>query len=153
MNIVLDSNIFDLLAIDADCLSNLNSLIDGQRWKVLAPATLLEELEASPFKGVPTWLTVEVGLDEVFILDHTKLGSGKLGHGGIFSEHKGESNNVKDAVIVDYAVKKADIFVSEDRRARNRLNNMQTSTRAYTYLEFKNLTNQAIGTPQCGAPS
>jgi len=142
MKIVLDCNIYDLLAEDEDCLENLTFLIQKEDWKVLAPATLIDELSASPFKGIPSWISVEEDLDSVFVLGYTKFGSGRLGNGEIFVSHKGKSSKVKDAVIVDFAVKEADIFVSEDKRARKRLLDMNVDIQVYDYNNFKTIINQ-----------
>lgn len=142
MKMVLDCNIYDLLAKDEECLKNLTFLIQHEEWKVLAPATLVDELADSPFQGIPNWVSVEKDLDSVFVLGYTKFGSGRLGNGEIFASHKGNSTKVKDAIIVDFAVKEADIFVSEDKRARKRLINMNVNIKVYDYNDFKNLTNQ-----------
>lgn len=143
MKIVIDTNIYDLLANDNDTTALLKSLTDSSNWQILAPATLVDELKVSPFQGVPTWLTVQKEADEVFVLGHSKLGSAKLGHGGIYSEHRGSKKNVSDSVIVDFAVKRADIFVSEDKRSRNGLKKLNTNTLALTYEEFQKLVVQA----------
>ena len=142
MKLVLDCNIYDLLGEDEDCLSNLTNLIQNKGWKVLVPATLLHELLDSPFKGVPNWINVEEDLDSVFILGHTQLGTGRLGDGDIYYSHKGNSTKIKDSVIVDYAVKNADIFVSEDKRALKSLLKMKVNREVYNYNDFKNLISQ-----------
>ena len=143
MKIVLDTNIYDQLDNDPDCLSDLIHLIEHQDWIVLAPATLVDELKESPFGGIPDWLTVNEELDSVFILGHTKLGAGRLGEGSTYSQHKGESKQIKDAVIVDFAVKEADAFVSEDKRALKRLKDITSNVATYTFSEFKNLTRHS----------
>lgn len=143
MKIVLDTNIFDLLAKDNETTAILIGLTTRNNWQILAPATLVDELKASPFQGVPAWLSVQKEADEVFVLGHSKLGSAKLGHGGIYSEHRGSKKNVSDSVIVDFAVKRADVFVSEDKRSRNGLKKLNTNTLALTYEEFQNLVLQA----------
>jgi hypothetical protein len=142
MKIVLDCNIYDLLAKDENFLENLTFLIQHKGWEVLAPTTLVEELRNSPFQGTPSWINVKEDFDSVFVLGYTKLGSGRLGNGEIFASHKGNSKKVKDAIIVDFAVKEADIFVSEDKRARKRLLDMNVNIEVYDYNNFKNLTNQ-----------
>ena len=142
MKIVLDCNIYDLLANDKECLINLTSLIRIEKWEVLVPSTLLDELIESPFNGVPNWIDVKEDLDSVFVYGHTKYGTGSYGNGEIYNAHKGKSLKVKDAVIVDFAVKEADVFVSEDKRARKRLLDMNVNIEVYDYNDFKNLTKQ-----------
>jgi len=143
MKIVLDSNIYDLLAEDQECLKNLTLLIENEEWMVLAPATINDELKESPFGGIPEWLNVIEDYDSVFVVGYTKLGTGRIGKGEIYTEHKGESKKIKDAVIVDFAVKQAEVFVTEDIRSRSRLKNMNTGIQVYNYEEFKNLTNRS----------
>ncbi|WP_373032962.1 hypothetical protein [Sulfurovum sp.] len=140
MKIVLDCNIYDILAQDSECLTLLTSLIEKEDWKVLIPITLLDELKDSPFKGIPDWIQAEEHLDLVAVYGHTKYGEGCYGDGNIYECHKGNSIKIKDAIIVDFAVNKADIFVSEDRRARKRLLEMDVETQVYDYNDFKNLT-------------
>lgn len=142
MKIVLDCNIYDILALDIECLTLLTSLFHKEDWTVLIPVTLLYELKNSKFKGIPDWIQAEEHLDSVTVYDHTKYDEGCYGDGDIYECHKGNSTKIKDAIIVDFAVNKADIFVSEDKRARKRLLKMGVEIQVYDYNEFKNLINQ-----------
>jgi hypothetical protein len=73
----------------------------------------------------------------VFILDHSRLDYARLGEGEIFSAHRGTSQQIKDAVIVDAADTDADVFVSEDRRARERYAKRRTGGRALDYARLR----------------
>ena len=139
--IVLDTNIFNHIESDDVIKTLINSLINSNKIEIIVPANVVRELNEGPFQGVPDWFEVKQITDSVFILDHTPLGEGRLGSGEVFSEHKGESKNISDAVIVDTAATDADIFVSNDKRARNRLKNIKSSFQVYDLEEFRTYLN------------
>jgi hypothetical protein len=118
--VVLDANIWDKLAADELARERIRSLCEAAVLEVVVPHTLLQQLEASPFAGVPDWFPTDVIPDSVSVLGHWRLGFARLGDGEIFTSHLGKSQQVSDAVIVDAADIDADAFVSEDRRARER---------------------------------
>ncbi len=135
---VLDSNIWDELEMDAEARERTQSLCDAGELEILVPATLLRELNDSPFDGVPTWFPTTIVSDSVFVLDHSRLdGTARLGEGEIFAAHRGESQNTADAIIVDAADSDADVFVSEDRRARFRYERLRDRGRALDFNRFR----------------
>lgn len=138
MKVVLDSNIWDKLSRDDQARDQIKSLCRSGRLEIIVPATLLRELKASPFDGVPDWFPNTVIQDSVFVLNHSRVdGSARVGEGAIFAAHRGVSRQVSDAVIVDTTDKDADVFVSEDRRARKRYAQLRHPSRSLDYSRFR----------------
>lgn len=134
---VLDANIWDKLAADEQARERIRSLCEALQLGIVMPDTLLQQLEQSPFGGVPDWFPTDVIADSVFVLDHSRLDFARLGEGDVFTAHRGTSQQISDAVIVDAADSDADLFVSEDRRARERYAKLRDPTRALDYLRFR----------------
>jgi hypothetical protein len=135
--VVLDANVWDKLAEDQSARERVRSLCEASALEIIVPDRLLQELDASPFSGVPDWFAVSVIPDSVFVLDHSRLGFARLGDGDVSAAHKGKSQQVSDAVIVDVADNDADVFVSEDRRARERYATLRDRGRALDYGRFR----------------
>lgn len=87
--------------------------------------------------GVPTWFPTMLIADAVFIVGHSRLDAARLGDGATYSAHLGGSRQIPDAVIVDAADNGADVFVSEDRRARERYAKLRDTGRALDYSRFR----------------
>jgi hypothetical protein len=138
IKVVLDANIWDKLARDDDACERIRSMCESHLLEVVVSDTLLRELKASPFPGVPHWFPAQLTSDSVFVLDHSRLGFARLGDGEIFSAHRGDSKKVSDAVIVDAADSDADVFVSEDRRARDRYAMLRDWSKSLDYKRFRN---------------
>jgi predicted nucleic acid-binding protein len=135
--IVLDTNIWHRLAGDDQARERIRSLCEASALEIIVSDTLLRELEVSAFGGVPDWFPTNVIKDSVFVLDHSRLGFARLGGGSVFAAHRGASKQISDAVIVDAADNDADIFVSEDRRARERYAKLRDRGRALSYPQFR----------------
>jgi hypothetical protein len=135
--IVLDCNVYDLLARDRVAVDRIRELVTDGEMKVLVPASLASELCASPFRGVPDWFPSESVADTVFILDHSRLDEARLGDGETYTAHLGTSRKVADAVLADTAELNADGFVSEDGRARRGLARAGKKCEAMTFAEFR----------------
>lgn len=134
---VLDSNIWDRLAADAEGRVRACALCQARELEFVVPDTLVRELELSPFNGVPNWFPARLTSDSVFVLDHSRLNGARLGDGATFAAHRGASQQTSDAIIVDAADTDADIFVSEDRRARERYAKLRDRGRALDYARFR----------------
>jgi hypothetical protein len=134
--VVLDANIWDKLALDEPARDRVRERCAAGILEIIVPDTLRRQLEVNPFGGVPDWFPTSVIPDSVFVLDHSRLGFARLGEGDVFSAHRGESRQISDAVIVDAADNDADIFVSEDRRARGRYQNLRGGARSLDYERF-----------------
>jgi len=119
----------------------LEDLVAQRKLIIKAPFTLIRELESSPFKGIPEWLTVEADADTLCMVGYSEVGA-RLGNGKVFEAHKGNSTKIKDSIIVDYAVNNADIFVSEDKRARNKLSRLETKIIVFNFNDFQLFLNQ-----------
>ena len=137
IKVVLDANIWDRLAEDVQARDQIRSLCEASALEIIVPDTVLQQLKASPFAGVSDWFPTNVIADSVFVLDHSRLGFARLGGGDVFTAHRGTSQQIPDAVIVDAADNDADIFVSEDRRARERYAKLRDRGRALDYARFR----------------
>ena len=134
---VLDANIWDKLGGDDQARERVRSLCEAGELEIVVPDTLLQQLQASPFGGVPEWFPTNVIADSVCVLDHSRLDFARLGDGDVFTAHRGASQQISDAVIVDAADNEADVFVSEDRRARERYATLRDRGRAFDYARFR----------------
>lgn len=134
--IIFDSNIFDLLVEDSDAVCKLNDIIKLGIAEILIPSTICDELKKSPFKGVPALFPYIKITDAVFILGQSRLGEARLGDGRVYQQHKGDSQQLKDAIIADTANLEATMFVSQDNRNRSRLRNLSKSCKSLTFDEF-----------------
>lgn len=137
VKMLLDSNIYDLLAKDTRTCNLLQKACASSKVKVIASPVVRIELEDSPFGGIPDFFPVELVVDRVAIPGLAIPGLVTPGSGTIFSDHIGESKQTKDAVIADAAHTYANIFVSEDRRARTRLRELSGVCIALDYKEFQ----------------
>ena len=135
--VVLDCNVWDCLAADQAARERVRVLCESGCVDVLVPDTLLQELRRSPFNGVPDWFPTTRTSDSVFVLDHSRLGSARLGNGETYTAHRGRSKSVRDSIIVDCADIEADVFVSEDRRARSRYARLRGDGRSLDYPTFR----------------
>jgi len=135
--VVLDCNVFDRLADDGAGRAHVQHLVQRGDLVVLMPATLREELEQGPFRGVPDWFPCRAVPDSVFVVGHSRLGEARLGDGRIYTAHRGTSRQIPDAVLADIAELEADYFVSEDNRARRRLAQIAARCSPLTYAEFR----------------
>jgi hypothetical protein len=121
IQIILDSNIYDLLEQDTASLKLLRGLIEQQATAVLMPRQIAEELHKRS-AGFPDLFPVEIIGHAVARADIMRAGD-YLGSGKIYDAHRGTSNSEADAFIVDVAAMVADWFVSEDRRSLRRFPN------------------------------
>ena len=134
---VLDTNIWNKLGGDDQARGSIRTLCEAGELAIVVPDAVRQQLEAGPFSGVPEWFPATVIADSVFVLDHSRLGFARLGDGGMFTAHRGASTQVSDAMIVDAADNDADVFVSEDRRARERYATLRDRGRALDYARFR----------------
>lgn len=135
--ILLDANVYDKLQLDAEACSLLGALVDRGQARVIATPMVLDELQRSPFGGLPNWFPVAVEAESVTVLGYAPLGMTRLGEGQVYTEHRGESQKIPDAIIADSADALADILVSEDRRCRERLKRVGTRCSGMDYEEFR----------------
>lgn len=134
--VVLDSNVWDKLALSTEAQNRILSLCNDRRMEILVPDTLHQELMSSPFKGIPDWFPIRIITDSVFVLNQSWLNHARLGEGKVYKQHLGESSQRKDAIIVDTTDTDADFFVSEDIRARTRYAALRGSEKSMNFREF-----------------
>ena len=134
--VLLDTNIYDKLACDPGTLDDIATAATAGHVRAIATPKVEDELLNSPLRGLPDWFPIETRVESVAVLDHWHLGMAKLGEGEVYSAHRGTSQKVPDAIIADSAHAYAQVFVSEDRRARRRLDESSSRCRAMDYVTF-----------------
>jgi predicted nucleic acid-binding protein len=135
--LLLDANVYDKLQADGESRTTLRSLVDRGLAKVIATPMVLEELQRSPFGGIPNWFNAGVEAENVTVLGYATLDITNLGEGEIYGQHRGQSGKIPDAIIADSADALADVLVSEDRRCRERLKKISTHCTALNYDQFR----------------
>ena len=133
--IIFDSNIFNKIDDLPQIKERIKKFVDSGEIIVIIPSTIERELNKKPFYGVPNWFKTQIIGDSVFILDYSHLDCDRLGNGNTYNKHKGNSTKIKDAIIADTANRDADIFVSDDKRCRERLKKM-SDCQSLTFIEF-----------------
>ena len=122
---MLDSNAFDELVereADREIAGRLARSKQVEFFTTYAQEAELAELAArNPRKywrvaSIPR----EIIASSVFVLDHTPLGSGRLGSGGTYDAVRRGPRHVDDGVIADTAHAEGMILVTNERRLRNR---------------------------------
>ena len=119
--LLFDCNIYDKLTMDKKRRDLLGDLIAGGAVRVIATPVLVDELNASPFGGLPDWFPIAIESESVAVIGFARIGMARIGDGKVYSKHRGSSNNVKDGILAASADALADILVSEDGRCRKRL--------------------------------
>lgn len=135
--VFLDGNIYNRLENDSDTREMLAEAVASGLLRIIATPVVVDELAESPFGGVPDWFPVKIEVESVAVLDQWHLGQARLGNGMVFTEHRGNSNKTRDAVIADSANASADLLVSNDRRCRKRLRESSSRCVALDYEEFR----------------
>lgn len=136
--VLLDGNIYDELSRDVRTRALLVEAIAVGSIRVIAVPTVVEELARSPFGRVPNWFAVEMETDSVFVVGHSRIGTARLGGGDVYTAHRGNSNNVPDAVIADSANDLADLVVTNDHRFRSRFSKISPKCQVMNYDQFRN---------------
>jgi hypothetical protein len=117
---LLDGHIYDKFEADSASADLLKATVASGKIIVLMPRVVQDELAARP-AGVPCWLPVAQITDGVFVAGISIAGAARVGGGGVFESHLGESRKAgPDAVIAATAHSDADVLVSEDNRCRER---------------------------------
>ena len=135
--VILDSNVYDHLVADADALARTKELVEAGALLIICPATVRHELDASPYGRVPPEIPVVHETDSVFVWDHSHWDEARLGDGTAYNLHKGNSKKVADAVFAECAITDADLFVTNDKRARKRAKDIGYDCFSLSYEEFR----------------
>lgn len=134
--VMLDANIFDKIARDSTTQAAVKAATESAQIRVIVSPVAMQELLKSPFGGIPEFFPVEVVVDSVAVAGLAIPGLARPGDGNVFRAHIGSSRKGADAVIADSASTYADVFVSEDARCRNRLQDIHLACKCFTYAEF-----------------
>jgi hypothetical protein len=137
VDVLLDTNVYDLLREDSDTRERLTGLVGRGAIRVVVTPKVNDELRAGPFAGCPTWFPVTRLPESVAVLGHARLGAARLGEGRVYTAHRGASRKVADAIIADSASSFAAVAVSEDGRFRKRLAELNTPCRVMNYDDFR----------------
>lgn len=135
--VMLDGNIFDLLAKDSLTRDLIRDLVGQKYIRIIISPVVMQELRSSPFRGIPDFFPVDIIVESVAVVGLAIVDLAICGDGTIFSPHLGTSSKGSDAVIADSASSYANIFVSEDKRCRTRLAQLQESCNCLSYSDFK----------------
>lgn len=144
MKIILDSNIYDKLAIDTASQMKIRKLVDEGKIAVIVTSTIFEELLKSPFKGIPDYFKTEYTGNTVGRCGIMCAGD-SIGVGSIFDAHLGSSKKLNDALIADASDWKVDYLVSEDGRLRKRMRNISQNCIVLSYLNFVDMLKKLTG--------
>lgn len=137
MRVLLDCMEFDLLEKDVEAREKIRELCNQGKLEIIVTPKLIKELSGGPLRGVPDWFPITYRKESVVVSGHAFLGHGFLRKGEIYSKHRGDSEQeVPDAILAESANVYADVFVSEEKRARNRLSKFSVRCKGMTFTEF-----------------
>jgi predicted nucleic acid-binding protein len=134
--LLLDVNIYNKLEADPGARATLAHAINAGLARVIATPIVVDELRESPFGGLPNWFPIKLEVENVAVVGYWRIGMARLGDGGVYTAHRGQSNKIPDAIIADSADSLADILVSDDHRCRKRLAEITSRCMAMDYQEF-----------------
>lgn len=135
LKVLFDGMVYDALERDTASRDALKALIACGKVEVLMPRVVQDEVAARP-GGLPDWLTFSRIPDGACVPGISIVGAARVGGGRVFMPHLGNSRNKgKDAVIAATADLDADLFVSDDRRCRERAK-LYTRCECLSYTEF-----------------
>jgi len=135
--LLLDSNIYDKSQHDQETRDRLAEGINLGQVVIIATPVVAGELNDSPFRGFPDFFPIKIEAEAVAVLGYARLGMSRLGSGNVYKAHRGNSIQIKDAIIAESADKLADIFVSEDVRCRSRLDQISQRCRSMSYGDLQ----------------
>lgn len=138
----LDGNIYNLLEADPVVCSEIGALVDRGLLEIVASPVLVTELQRSPFSGIPAWFKVVVQPEGIAISGLARSGMARSSSGAMYKQHLGASGEGFDAIVAHSAHSMGATLVSEDRRCRERLRRLASSSSAMTYVEFKTWLHQ-----------
>jgi predicted nucleic acid-binding protein len=142
MKIILDTNIYDKLDSDINAQVKLKELTDKSKLVVIVTRTIFEELEKSPFGGIPSFFKTKY-IGNTVSRSGLMCSGDSLGSGVLFDAHLGKSTKINDALIVDAADLKADYLISEDKRLKSRMARVSQSCQVLSYSDFVTMLNEA----------
>jgi hypothetical protein len=135
--VVLDSNIWDLLASDDAARVRTHDLCQAGELQIVVPHRLARELDDAPqFRGVPDWFQTQVTPDSVGVIGEMMIGFAPIADGEIYAAHRGTKRAMADSIIVDGADTNADLYVSEDRRSREQYERLRPG-RSMNFATFR----------------
>jgi hypothetical protein len=89
--VILDTNIYDLIAQTPTCQASIKSVVDEGRIEILVNPTIQRQLLVSPFRGVPDWFSVRF-IPESVLLVGTGRVNDRVGSGTVKRLHQGASS-------------------------------------------------------------
>lgn len=137
--LLLDTNIYNQLAEDAEARDHLRMAIDSGEFRVIATPIIQDELAVGPLGGLPSWFPIEFQAESVAVVGYWRIGMAHLGDGATFTGHRGESSQTKDAIIADSAHTFADILVTNDKRARKRLSEISSTCQTVDFSVLREM--------------
>lgn len=136
ITVLLDGNVFDKIAEDAEGRAMLRALCSSGRLRQVTSPTVRGEVAASRKPGLLALLDempIEVVGNAPPLADLMRAGD-HLGDPQRFVEHKGKSSKVDDALIAAAADFHSDYVVSGDDRLRHRVEGWRVKSLDYEGL-------------------
>lgn len=81
--VLLDGNVYDKLQADPEACATLRALVRSALARVIATPIVCDELQRSPFGGLPDWFPVTVEAESVTVLGYAHLDMTRLGDGEV----------------------------------------------------------------------
>lgn len=144
MNFMFDTNAFDKAIENLDEIKSIKNnnnfymtyvqeqeLMDIPETKRAKMLSIFSMIKETNIQKIPT---------NVFLLNHTPIGSGRLGNGKVYEELLNEGKtNVNDALIGETAVTEGYVLVTNDKQLYNKL--LKYDIKVMTFEEFLSQTS------------
>ena len=137
IRVMLDSHIYDALDADVEMQISIASKVGLNSIEIIVSPTIIHEMSKSPFRGVPDFFPVVQVSEAVAICGHAIVGLCRISEGMIYKAHLGKSKKARDAMITETAEFDCGIFVSDDKRCRERFKRVATNCKAMDFNDFK----------------
>lgn len=139
--VLLDGNIYDKLKADETTRRLIYEKIVAGILVVIASPIVVDELNESPFNGLPDFFPVKQITEAIAVAGYARAGLARVSNGEVYDAHRGTSKKSKDAIIAETANVDCDVFVSEDQRCRKRLKEVEPKCLVLSYDEYKEWLN------------
>jgi hypothetical protein len=145
LRVLLDSCIYDEIIASPNLLDRVHKLIRNKIIEILQPHIVRGQLENAPESKREQLLSIPARVVPVdgFLTGYSSAGD-RVGSGSseitiddVLQNKKPTCGNNRDALIATTAATEADIFVTIDRKLRNRVNSMKPSIRVWNFVDFE----------------
>jgi predicted nucleic acid-binding protein len=145
LRILLDTCIYDEIITSPRLSDRIHELIRSERIEIIQPHIIRSQLEAAPESKRKALLSIPVRVIPVDGLlagyssagDRVGSGSGGIRIEEMLKNKKPTPGNTRDALIATTAATETDVFVTKDRRLRNRMKSMSPSTQIWNFTDLE----------------